>query len=224
MQRSSKPITFVIFITIIVFVLVTYRNDINLDTIKRIINQFGIWAPIIFILLYALATIFFLPGLIFTIAGGIIFGPMFGVLYNILGATLGATCAFIIARYFAGDWIKQKTGKRLTPLMRGIHDEDWRFVAFVRLVPFVPFSLLNYALGLTQIRLWSYIIASFIFMLPGCFAYTYLGHAGAAFTTGQEGYIRMILIGVGLLAAMVFLPYFVRSVHKRMQNKRTQNK
>ena len=56
--------------------------------------------------------------------------------------------------------------------------EGWRFVAFVRLVPLLPFAALNYALGLTRIPLWQYVIASYLAMLPGAAAYSYIGYAG----------------------------------------------
>jgi uncharacterized membrane protein YdjX (TVP38/TMEM64 family) len=95
----------------------------------------------------------FLPGAVFGLAGGALFGPVWGSLWNLIGATLGATLAFLAARYTAGDWVARRTGARLKALVEGVEAEGWRFVAFVRLVPLFPFNLLNYALGLTRIRL-----------------------------------------------------------------------
>jgi uncharacterized membrane protein YdjX (TVP38/TMEM64 family) len=80
---------------------------------------------------------------------------------------LGATLAFVIARYVASDWVAERSSDRLGRLMRGVEEEGWRFVAFVRLVPLFPFNLVNYAFGLTRIRLREYVLASLVCMAPG---------------------------------------------------------
>ena len=130
-------------------------------------DGFGIWAPVAFIALFALATVAFLPGMVFALAGGVIFGPVLGSLYNLTGATIGAVLAFMAARYVASGWVREKTGPRLDRIIRGVEDEGWRFVAFTRLVPLFPFNLLNYALGLTRIPLPHYTLAPAVCMAPG---------------------------------------------------------
>jgi rhodanese-related sulfurtransferase len=129
--------------------------------------------------------------------------------YNLTGATLGATLAFLIARYLASGWVMQKAGGRVQQLVNGVEAEGWRFVAFVRLVPLFPFNLLNYALGLTRLRLPTYVIATCIFMLPGAVAYTYLGYAGREAIAGGEGIIRKGLLALALLASVAFLPRLI---------------
>ena len=95
-------------------------------------------------------------------------------------------------------------------MVEGVEAEGWRFVVFVRLVPLFPFNLLNYALGLTRIRLVEYVLASAIGMLPGAFAYTYLGYAGREAAAHGAGAIRNIALAIGLLAAIALLPRLVR--------------
>jgi uncharacterized membrane protein YdjX (TVP38/TMEM64 family) len=170
---------------------------------------------LLFILIYALATMLFLPGSIITLAGGALFGPLSGTLYNLCGATLGATIAFILSRTLLADWVRQRSGARLQQLVTGVEQEGWRFVAFVRLVPLFPFNLLNYALGLTRIPLLHYVITSFIFMIPGGAAYTYLGYLGKEAASGGEALIQKIVIGIALLAAAIFLPGFVKRMRMR---------
>jgi hypothetical protein len=97
--------------------------------------------------------------------------------------------------------------------MRGVEEEGWRFVAFVRLVPLFPFNLMNYAFGLTRIRLREYLLASLVCMVPGALAYSYLGYAEAAF--GQAGAIRKAVLALALLAVVAFLPRLVRKVKGR---------
>jgi uncharacterized membrane protein YdjX (TVP38/TMEM64 family) len=190
--------------------LAFHRSLLEPSVLERELQRFGPLAPILFVLLYALATVLFAPGSIITVAGGALFGPVWGTLWNLTGATLGATLAFVIARYVASDWVSRRAGERLSRLMRGVEEEGWRFVAFVRLVPLFPFNLVNYALGLTRIRLREYVLASFLFMVPGALAYTYLGYAGREAVSGQAGAIRKALLALALLAAVAFLPRLIR--------------
>jgi uncharacterized membrane protein YdjX (TVP38/TMEM64 family)/rhodanese-related sulfurtransferase len=188
---------------------VSYREAINAEALQGWIDGFGLAAPLIFMLIYAVGTVVFLPGSVLTLAGGAIFGPLWGTLYNLTGATLGATLAFLIARYLAADWAEQKSGGRTRQLKEGVEAEGWRFVAFVRLVPLFPFNVLNYALGLTRIKLSHYIISSYICMLPGAIAYTYLGYAGREAVAGGEGMIQKGLMALALLALVSFLPRLI---------------
>jgi uncharacterized membrane protein YdjX (TVP38/TMEM64 family) len=191
-----------------------YRDRFDIEALEVWIKDAGVLAPIVFMLVYALATVLFLPGSVITLAGGALFGPVLGTLYNLTGATLGALLAFLISRYLASDWIAEKAGGRLKQLINGVEGEGWRFVAFVRLVPLFPFNLLNYALGLTKIRFLHYLIATYVFMLPGAIAYTYLGYAGREAVGGGEGIIQKIMIALALLAVVAFMPRFIASIRR----------
>lgn len=186
------------------------RSTFDADNLQRQLRDLGPWAPLLFVAMYAVATVLFLPGSILTVAGGALFGPVWGTCYSLAGATLGAVLAFLVARYLASDWIARKAGGRVKELVQGVEAEGWRFVAFVRLVPLFPFNLLNYALGLTRIRLRDYTVASSVCMLPGAIAFAYLGYAGREAAAGSEGSIRKGLVALGLLALIVFLPRLVR--------------
>jgi len=177
---------------------------------RQIAARFGPWSPILFVLVYSLATALFVPGSILTVIGGALFGPLWGTLWNLCGATMGATLAFAIARYLGADWVARRAGERLGRLIRGVEEEGWRFVAFVRLVPLFPFNLVNYAFGLTRVRLGEYAIASFVCMAPGAVAYSYLGYAGLEAASGLAGAIHKALFALALLAVVAFLPRLVR--------------
>lgn len=187
----------------------TYRDRFDIALLQGWVDSVGVAGPLLFILIYTVATVLFLPGSILTLAGGAMFGPIWGTVYNLTGATLGASIAFLIARYLASDWVERKTGGRLARLKHGVEAEGWRFVAFVRLVPLFPFNVLNYALGLTKIRLLHFSLASLVFMLPGCFAYTWLGYAGKEALAGGEGMIQNGLMALGLVAVVAFLPVLI---------------
>lgn len=188
---------------------VIYRDALSAETLEQWVTDFGAAGPLVFMLIYALGTVLFMPGSVITLAGGALFGPVWGTLYNLTGATLGATLAFLMARYLAASWVEQKSGGRVRQLKNGVEAEGWRFVAFVRLVPLFPFNVLNYALGLTRIRLSHYVLASYLCMLPGALAYTYLGYVGREAMAGGEGLIQKALLALALLALVAFLPRLI---------------
>jgi len=194
---------------------IALRDRFDVAALQAWVEGAGAAGPIVFMALYTLATVLFLPGSVLTLAGGALFGPVWGTLWNLTGATLGAALAFLVARYLGADWVARRAGPRLSRLNDGVTAEGWRFVAFVRLVPLFPFNLLNYALGLTRIPFVAYVLATWVFMLPGAIAYTWLGFAGREALAGGEGMIRNFLIALALLAAVAFLPRFVRKLREK---------
>jgi uncharacterized membrane protein YdjX (TVP38/TMEM64 family) len=168
------------------------------DGFREWIESRGVWAPVIYILGYAVATVAFLPGSILTAASGAIFGIALGTLYTLIGATLGSTAAFLIARYFARGWVKQKLqGKpRFAKIDNAIGKDGGKIVALLRLAPVLPYNLLNYALGLTSVRVGPYVAAS-IAMLPGTLLYVYVG---SIVGQDEKSPLEWTYFGLGLLA------------------------
>jgi uncharacterized membrane protein YdjX (TVP38/TMEM64 family)/rhodanese-related sulfurtransferase len=192
-----------------------WRDRFDAGALQAWVEGAGAAGPVLFMGLYAAATVLFLPGAVLTLAGGALFGPLWGTLWNLTGATLGAALAFLIARHLGADWVARRAGPRLQRLDEGVASEGWRFVAFVRLVPLFPFNLLNYALGLTRISFITYLLATWVFMLPGAFAYTWLGHAGREALSGGDGLVRNVTIALSLLAAVALLPRLVRKLRAK---------
>ncbi|MGB8145427.1 MAG: VTT domain-containing protein, partial [Chromatiaceae bacterium] len=186
-----------------------YREHLDAAALTDWVAAAGAAGPLVFLAVYALATVLFLPGSLLTLAGGALFGPVWGTVYNLTGATLGAALAFLIARYLAADWVQARAGGIGKRLVQGVEAEGWRFVAFTRLVPLFPFNLLNYALGLTRIPFLHYLIATYVCMVPGALAYTWLGYAGREAAGGGEGLIQKGLIALALLAGLAFLPRLI---------------
>ena len=213
--RKLLPRIAVALVLGVAIVWVVFNRDrLDMAGLEAWLASLGWWAPAVFVVLYAAAVVVFSPAWFWALAGGALFGPVLGTATNLAAATIGATLAFLAARYIASDWIARRTGGRLKRLIEGVEAEGWRFVAFVRLVPLFPFNLLNYALGLTRIRLSHYVVASAVFMVPGTIAYTYLGHAGREALAGGEDLIQKALLALGLLAAVAFLPRLVRRLRQ----------
>ncbi len=205
LKPIHKRILLALILALGITVAIFYRDDLDVRQLNQWVESAGWAGPLLFMSLYALATVLFLPGSLLTLAGGALFGPVWGTLYNLGGATIGAALAFILARYLAGDWVERKASGRLGQLRKGVEKEGWRFVAFVRLVPLFPFNLLNYALGLTRISFYQYVLASWVFMLPGALAYTWLGYAGREAAAGSRESIQQGLIALALLACVIYL-------------------
>jgi len=179
------------------------------ERLQALIASYGALAPAIYILIYALAPVLFLPGLPITIVGGIVFGPFWGVVYTISGATIGASLAFLVARYAARDWVAAKlTGPRWEKLDKEVAQHGWKVVAFTRLIPAFPFNLLNYAFGLTNVSFCQYALTSFICMLPACIAFIVFSSSLLGLIKGKVS--PTALLGIGLIVLVSLLPVFYR--------------
>ena len=214
MKNNLWKFLLLVFIVAGMTLVITYRDQLDATAIQNWIEEAGNAAPLLFMFVYIVGTVFFFPGAVLTLLGGALFGPVLGTVYNLTAATIGAMLSFLISRYLASDWVEKKTGGKLKQLINGVKSEGWRFVAFTRLVPLFPFNLLNYGLGLTKIKFSHYSIATYIFMLPGAIAYTYLGYIGKEAATGGEGLIQKAMLALALLGLVAFLPKIIGSIRK----------
>lgn len=172
------------------------------------VEGLGAWGPIAFVLGYALAVVAFAPGSLLTLAGGAVFGLARGTVYVFAAATLGATLAFLLSRHAARPWVERRVAAdpRFAAVDRAIAAQGGRIAFLLRLSPLFPFNLLNYALGLTRIRLRDYVLAS-AGMLPGTLLYVYSGSlagelAQAAGGTRTRSPAEWALLAVGLAATV----------------------
>jgi len=214
MSNKFIRIGLILLLSVAVMWGVFNKDSINPASIQASIESMGAAAPIFFMLIYIISTVLFLPGSVLTLLGGALFGPVYGTFYSLTAATIGAMLAFLIARYLAADWIEKKSSGRIKQLINGVESEGWRFVAFTRLVPLFPFNILNYALGLTKISFTQYSIATYLFMLPGALAYTYLGYIGKEAATGGEDLIQKAMLALALLAIVAFIPRLINKLRK----------
>lgn len=208
-----RTVIFIILASAVTWAVLN-KESVNPEALQSSIENVGTAAPLFFMLLYIVSTVLFLPGSVLTLLGGALFGPVFGTFYSLTAATLGAMLSFLIARYLASGWVEKKSSGKIKQLINGVENEGWRFVAFTRLVPLFPFNILNYALGLTKISFSQYSIATYIFMLPGAIAYTYLGYIGKEAATGGEDLIQKAMLALALLAVVAFIPRLVNKLRK----------
>jgi len=139
----------------------------------------GVW---IFMAVYVLATVLLLPGAILTVGAGFVFGLAWGFVAVSVGSTTGAALAFLIGRFLARDKIEAATRDqpKFRSVDRAIGEKGAKLILLLRLSPLIPFNLSNYFYGLTAVRFWPYVLASWVGMMPGTLLYVYLGTLGRA--------------------------------------------
>lgn len=181
------------------------------------IRGLGPWGPVIFCGLYVLACVLLLPGSVLSLGAGAVFGLAMGIPVVSISATLGATAAFLVGRYVARGWVERTIAadSRFQAIDAAVAREGWKIVALLRLSPVVPFNLLNYAFGVTRVRLRDYVVASWAGMLPGVLLYVYLGSLAGDLAIGAAaGRTRTpaewAFYAVGLLATVAVTVYVTR--------------
>lgn len=185
-------------------------NVANADRLGEWFDGLGWWAPVAFIVLWIGASVFFLPGLVLTIAGGLIFGAAWGTLWTTVGANLGAVAAFLIGRYAARGKVEAMV--RQNPALRriddGVRGQGWRMLMVTRLVPIFPFNVQNYVYGLTDIPLRTYVLVTLPCMLPATIAYNF---AAGSVRTGDLGKTLWYLaVAAVFFALLSLIPGWVR--------------
>ncbi|HEV8716552.1 MAG TPA: TVP38/TMEM64 family protein [Candidatus Binatia bacterium] len=185
------------------------------------IGKLGWWEPVVFGLLYVLATVLFVPGVVLTLAAGAFFGVWIGTLIVSVAATTGAALAFLIARYLAREKIAQLTQDRpkFRALDQAVGEGGWKIVALLRLSPAIPFNLQNYLYGLTPIGLWPYLVTSWLAMLPGTFMYVYIGHLTGVAVRGtrERATAEWVALGGGLAATVAVTVYVTYLAKQKLQ-------
>ena len=228
-QRTGSKTKLALWAVVVVALLAAARY-FNAQALLRqaldTIAGFGSWGPVMFVLLYIVATVFFLPGAILTLGAGLVFGVIKGAILVSIAATLGATAAFLVSRYLARDWVAKKIegNVRFKAIDGAVAREGWKIVGLTRLSPAFPFNLLNYAFGLTRVSLRDYFFASWIGMMPGTLMYVYLGSlAGGLAAVGNGGHTRTTaewtLYVVGLLATVAVTVYVTRLARRALQQR-----
>jgi uncharacterized membrane protein YdjX (TVP38/TMEM64 family) len=188
------------------------------------VASLGAWGPLAFIAGYSIAPVIFAPAFLLTIAAGAIFGFVKGVIYVMIGATIGATLAFLTGRYLARQFVEQllRREPRLQIIDRAVERHGFRLVALLRMSPAVPFVLLNYALGLSRIKLVDYVAAS-IGMLPVVAMYVYTGKlAGdlASLASGAaqpRGPLYYAMIALGFISTVAVTVYVMRIAKRAIE-------
>src|SRR5438034_157546 len=183
-----------------------------LRTFNSWVAEMGTTGIFIFIGVYVIATVLLAPGAILTIGAGFAFGLSKGFLAVSAGSTLGAALAFLVARFIAREKVEAtaKGNEKFREIDKAIGKQGAKLIFLLRLSPLIPFNLSNYFYGLTGVKFWPYVLASWIGMMPGTFLYVYIGTAGKAAVSAaaggeamQHGWQYWTFMSVGLAATVI---------------------
>ena len=201
-----------------------YFGSGPLHELLQWISGLGPTAPLVFIPLYVIACVLFVPGSILTLSAGFLFGVVRGSMYVSAAATLGATLAFLIGRYFAREWVAARLANypKFKAVDEAVAREGWKIVALTRLSPLFPFNLLNYAFGLTNVGVRDYVLASWAGTLPGTILYVYLGSLAGDLTRVATGERKRTpaewaFYAIGLLATVAVTVYITRISNRALK-------
>lgn len=222
---SRTPLRIALAIVAVVAIVAAGRQlGTQLPRLTAAVDALGIWGPVAFIGLYVAACVAFVPASLLTLAAGALFGVLRGTIVVFIGAALGALLSFLIARYLARDWVAARvhSDPRFAAIDRAIAAQGRRVVFLLRLSPVIPFGLLNYALGLTQVRATDFMIAS-LGMLPGTLLYVYSGSlARVVYDVDRApqapGTARYAFFGIGLVATAIVTVLITRIARRALSD------
>lgn len=221
-----------ILAVLVVAALIALAKHFNAQELLRKsldkVAQLGPAGAVIFIGIYILACVLFLPGAILTLGAGFVFGVVQGSILCSIGSTLGAAAAFLIGRYVARAWVEKKIqgNAKFKAIDEAVAGEGWKIVGLTRLSPIFPFNLLNYAYGVTKVSLKDYFLASWIGMMPGTVMYVYIGSLasdvatlGAGSSGAATGAAQWTIRIVGFAATLAVSVYVTRIAKKALEQK-----
>lgn len=184
----------------------------QVEQIRSFVLGFGLYAPLVFILLFTFAPLIFFPDGILALAGGLIFGFVWGSFYIILGALCGGTLSFYLARLYGNTMREKLSHEKLINFQKSVQKHGFIMILLLRLVPLVPFNIISYSAGFSTIRYRDFFFATLLGMTPGVLVYANIGAQSLDFGS------REFYIAVGLLIALVVISMALKQwVKKRIE-------
>ena len=183
-----------------------WRAILDPTTITAAIGRYPA-APLGFLAVHIAASLLFIPRTLLAIVAGLLFGMGWWIVWAATGSVAGAVAGFLVARFVNSDLVDPR---RLGPIVGAVERGGWRAVAVLRLIPVIPHSLANYALGLTRLPLAAYSLGSLLGQLPLTIAYVDLGAAGGRLMRGSANWVAPTLIGLAALSLSLLIPAVAR--------------
>ena len=205
--------TFIILLIVAYIVLMSpLRDFITVENIISFVDGFGMWGPLIFMLIYIIGLLVFVPATLFSIAGGFIFGLWEGVLYVVIAATIAASLGFLIARKFSSNWNFAKSNKLTTMIVSTCegHCEERGLQTFIILrLLYLPYMALSYAAGIVKTaKLRDFILATFLTNILGSFSFAYFG-------SQLDAGFKALILPVVLIILTLLVPMIVKKFYKK---------
>ncbi|KYG58705.1 TVP38/TMEM64 family protein [Planococcus maritimus] len=191
--------------------------DVNAEDLRNWILSFGLWSPLVYIIAYTIRPLIFFPASVLSIAGGLAFGAWMGTLYTIIGATLGAALSFIVAKTVGKSLVKKQWTGNAAKIQTQMEQNGFLYVLLFRLIPVINFDLVSYLAAIAKVRFVPFALATLIGIIPGTFAYNFLG---SSFVSGNP---QIIAAAVAVFIVLTVVPILIRNrwAKKNGRNSRT---
>ncbi|MCH4827271.1 MAG: TVP38/TMEM64 family protein [Planococcus sp. (in: firmicutes)] len=189
--------------------------QVDANDLRNWILSFGIWSPVFYILIYTVRPLIFFPASVLSIAGGLAFGAWLGTLYTIIGATLGAMLSFYVAKTLGKSFVRKSWTGNVGKIQSQMEQNGFFYVLLFRFIPVINFDLISYVAAFAKVRFTSFALATFIGIIPGTFAYNFLG---SSFVSGNP---KIIILAVVVFVILTVVPIALRN---RWNKKQTLNK
>jgi uncharacterized membrane protein YdjX (TVP38/TMEM64 family) len=219
-KKTSKPIfkaiAFVVFIIGAIFLIrfTPVKNYLTADAMGSFLETAGLWAPVVYMMIYAVGVCLFLPGTLLTGLGAAIFGAYWGFLYVWIGAMMGASAAFFIGRTLGRDFAASLIGNKLKKYDDAIERNGFATVLYLRLVYF-PFTPMNFGMGLTKVRFRDYVAGTGLGIIVGTFIFTFfIGTLKDVWVSGNWGELISfkVFFSIGLFIFSFFIPKILKKI------------
>lgn len=211
---ALKAVAFLAFIVAAIYGVrfTPVKDFLTAETLGRFMEGAGIWAPIAYMVVYAVGVCMFVPGTLLTGLGAAIFGPYWGFLYVWIGAMLGASGAFIIGRTLGREFAASLVGDKLKKYDDAIERNGFATVLYLRLVYF-PFTPMNFGMGLTKVRFWDYLFGTGLGIIVGTFIFTFfVGTVKEVWVSGNWADLISfkVFFSVSLFVFSLFIPKIIK--------------
>ncbi|QMT16009.1 TVP38/TMEM64 family protein [Planococcus maritimus] len=197
------------FLAALAIVLVIWLSrsvfDVNAEGLRNWILSFGLWAPLVYIIAYTIRPLIFFPASVLSIAGGLAFGAWMGTLYTIIGATLGAALSFVVAKTVGKSLVKKQWTGNAAKIQTQMEQNGFLYVLLFRLIPVINFDLVSYLAAIAKVRFVPFVLATLIGIIPGTFAYNFLG---SSFVSGNP---QIIAAAVAVFIVLTVVPILIRN-------------
>ena len=190
-----------------------------IETFVGFVKSLGVWGVIAFALVYVAVILLLGPASVMSIAAGVAFG-LWGVLFVLVVGTIAGALAFLIARYAARERVMEalEGHPNLGAIEKAIEEEGWKVVGLIRLSPPIPFAVTSYVFGVTEISFWTFVIMTFLGIIPATLVYVNLGAMGHTFGTGGGNpYVQWALLGVGIVATAIAGTLVTRKAREKLR-------
>ncbi len=207
-----KVLLIAVFVGVVFLILRKFNinfSGITEEGFKEKVNSFGIWGPVLYILIYVLRPLILFPAGVLSASAGIIWGPAKGFFILQIGANISSTVEFLLARSFGREAIKKHLKGKMANLDEKIEKHGFLTVLLIRLIPNVPWDIQNLSLGLTKVRFRDYFFATLIGIMPGSFAFVYFGSSLLKVLFNPKNF-WMVIVAILLFAGIYFLQRYLR--------------